>query len=278
MAIMGTTTHIQFISVVIWCSQTNNTVNAGRGCMIRWVGQLLRRVSRRMNRPPVLVKLGIRTRNPHLYEQATRHISAANTMTHGGDTSYERLEFLGDAVLDCVIAEHLYDAFSDENEGFLTALRAKLVSKSACAQVARSLDLGSIVQLSAEFERDGGRASDSILADCLEALIGAVYLDMGMAQARAFVNEHMLSGVDLQALAERESNFKSALQEYAQAQGLELPCYHFVSVTGPARRQIFTIEVALDGETLGTGRGRTKKKAQQRAAQEALTKIRSGSS
>ena len=246
--------------------------------MIRWMDQLLRRVvrgTRRKDRHPVSAVLGIRTRNLRLYEQALRHTSAASQKAHHGAPSYERLEFLGDAVLDCVIAEHLYRVFADEDEGFLTALRAKLVSKSACAKVARSLDLGSIVQLSNEFELDGGRARDSILADCLEALIGAIYLDKGMSQARAFVAEHMLSGVDLQALAEIESNFKSALQEYAQAQGLELPSYHLKRVAGPARRPVFTVEVELNGEAAGIGRGNTKKKAQQRAAREALNKIRS---
>lgn len=245
--------------------------------MIQWIARLLNRVVPGVlhrDQHPVLTSLGYRIRNQQLYEQALRHVSGANQTANRVAESYERLEFLGDAVLDCVTAEHLYRTFPDENEGFLTALRAKIVSKSACATVARSLDLGAFLQLSEEFQCHGGRENDSILADCLEALIGAVYLDRGMSQARTFVYEHMLKGVDLQALATKESNFKSLLQEYAQAQGLQLPKYNLLKVSGPARRQMFTVEVQLDDHVLGIGRGSTKKKAQQRAAQEALTKIR----
>ena len=246
--------------------------------MIQWFRHLLRQIL--PGAPPrhvrsMLTKLGLRTRNFALYQQALRHVSGARYPISRGDQSYERLEFLGDAVLDCAVAEHLYHAFPQEPEGFLTPLRAKLVSKSACARVARTLDLGTFIQLSDEFERYGGRDNDSVLADCLEALIGAIYVDKGMQHAYAFVYEHMLKPVDLHVLATQESNFKSLLQENAQARGLELPAYTVVDISGAARNQIFTVEVELDGHRLGIGRGNTKKNAEQRAAQEALAKIRS---
>ena len=246
--------------------------------MIHRVGQLLIRVSsvfHRAEQNPLMSKLGLRTRNLPLYHQALRHTSVAKQSIGQEGDSYERLEFLGDAVLDCAVADYLYRAFSHEDEGFLTALRAKLVSKPALAQVARSIELGSAIQLTSELERYGGRDSDSILSDSLEALIGAIYLDKGMPTARAFVFKHMLKDVDLNALAAKESNFKSRLQEYAQANDLELPRYKLLATAGPASRRTFTIEVELNGHAQGIGHGTSKKKAEQRAARAALRAMQS---
>ena len=246
--------------------------------MIRRICQLFRNIAPRSNsgtRYTFESKLNFRTRNFALYQQALRHSSVDRHLPNNWLRSYERLEFLGDAVLGCVVAEHLYTAFPSEMEGFLTLLRAKLVSKPACARVARALDLGTLVQLSPELEARGGRNSDSILADCLEAIIGAVYLDQGMTAARSFVYQHMLKDVDLDKLAAKEDNHKSRLLEYAQARGWEHPVYKTLETSGPGHKRIFTVEVHLHGHSHGVGQDDSKKKAEQRAAHEALTALRS---
>lgn len=219
--------------------------------------------------------LGLRIRQWSLYEQALRHPSFERLHEDNLLHSYERLEFLGDAVLDCVVAEHLYRAFPGEMEGFLTPLRSKLVSRKACARVARRLNIGSFVHLSPELDSKGGRTNPSVLADCLEAIIGAIFLDRGITAAKSFIHQHMISGVDLRRLAAMEDNHKSLLLEFVQARGWEQPLYEVSAIDGPPHDRIFTIVTYVRGYEYGRGQASSKKRAEQLAAHQALSRLRS---
>ncbi len=218
--------------------------------------------------------LGLQIRQLSLYEQALRHPSFEQPHKDNLLRSYERLEFLGDAVLGCVVAEHLYRAFPGKMEGFLTPLRSKLVDRKACARVARALDLGALVHLSPALESRGGRTNPSVLADCLEAIIGAIYLDRGMTAAKFFIHKHMIADVDLRRLAELEDNPKSLLLEYVQAKGWKHPTYKVVAKDGPPHDRIFTIATYVRGHQYGRGQAGSKKKAEQMAARQALSRLR----
>ena len=219
--------------------------------------------------------LGLKIRQLALYEQALRHPSFERHIEGNLLHSYERLEFLGDAVLSCVVAEHLYRTFPAEMEGFLTTLRSKLVSRKACARVATALDLGTLVYLSPELESKGGRHNASILADCLESLSGAIYLDRGMPAAKAFIQEYMISGIDLSQLSKMEYNHKSLLLEYAQARGWGQPVYEVSAVDGPPHNREFTIVAFVRKKQYGRAKASSKKRAEQMAARQALSQLRS---
>ena len=216
---------------------------------------------------------GLPVRNAALYEQALTHRSLLRGHPDSHLHSNERLEFLGDAVLGFVVAAYLYEHFPDRNEGFLTRLRAKLVNREALAQAARRLELGAYVRLSENMERAGGRANDSILSDAFEALIGAIYLDLGLEAARAFVERVLLEPLDLEALARRPDNYKSMLLEFAQARGWPQPRYRVVAERGPSHARTFTVEAWIGNRCLGTGTAGSKKQAEQQAAREALARL-----
>lgn len=207
------------------------------------------------------------------YRQALLHRSVLRGEPETHLQSNERLEFLGDAVLGFVTAEHLYREFPDRNEGFLTRMRAKIVSGQALAQFATRLDLGPLVIMSENMDQSGGRQTPTILADALEAVIGALYLDLGEDAARTFIEEKILKAVDLEDLADQRDNYKSLLLEHAQSLGWPQPQYQIVDEQGPSHDKIFTVEVLLDGEPFGTGTARNKKKAEQIAAGKALDRL-----
>lgn len=210
-----------------------------------------------------------------LYRQALLHRSVFRGEPTGHLRSNERLEFLGDAVLGFVTAEHLYKEFTDRNEGFLTRMRAKIVNGQALARFAQALDLGPLVSMSQNMDQSGGRQSPTILADALEAVIGALYLDLGEDAARVFIEERILRAIDLEDLADQKDNYKSLLLEYAQSVGWAQPQYRVAHEQGPSHDKTFTMEVLLNGETYGTGVAQSKKKAEQDAAGEALDRLRS---
>ncbi|QXD17188.1 ribonuclease III [Rhodocaloribacter litoris] len=248
--------------------------------------QALRRVLRRMFRraptpaPPsdrraVIERIvGTAVQDPALYERALTHRSVSRGRPDSHLYSNERLEFLGDAVLGFVTAEHLYHHFPDRDEGFLTRLRAKLVNGQSLARLARQIDLGSVIRMSDNMAQGGGRNNPSILADAFEALIGALYLDLGPAAARAFIHRVMLDQVDLDALARQRDNFKSLLLEYVQAHGWPQPRYRVTDEEGPSHERIFTVEVLLGDRPYGYGTAGSKKKAEQEAAGMALERLR----
>ncbi len=219
---------------------------------------------------------GLPARNTSLYEQALMHRSVLRGQPSSHLHSNERLEFLGDAVLGFVVAAYLYEHFPDRNEGFLTRLRAKLVNREALAQAARRLGLGAYVRLSENMERAGGRDNDSILSDAFEALVGAIYLDLGLEAARVFVERALLAPLDLEALARRPDNYKSLLLEFAQARGWPQPRYRVVAEEGPSHARSFTVEAWIGNRRLGRGTASSKKQAEQQAACEALARLQAG--
>ena len=184
--------------------------------------------------------------------------------------SNQRLEFLGDAVIEIVTAHALFDKFPEKGEGPLTEARASLVNGSSLANVSRKLDLGKFVLLNPEEDQRGGRENPSILADLYEAISGAIYLDGGYPEAKKFIELTLL--VDLSAAFQQAklTNYKSRLLEYAQANSLGNIIYAVVNQTGPDHAKIFEVEVVLNGDSLGRGSGKRLKDAEQRAAQESL--------
>jgi ribonuclease-3 len=211
-------------------------------------------------------------RDPELAELALRHAS----FSHESDAlpSNERLEFLGDAVLGLVVAERLYREHPDWNEGALTRARAALVNRSALADCARALGLGPLVRLGRTEQHSGGEDKESILANCFEAVLGAVYLDGGIEPATALARRALGSA---SPRAEPPRDPKTAFQEWAHAELRRTPGYRTSNDSGidddDAR---FTVEVCIGDETWGTGIGRTKRAAEREAAQQALARTGQG--
>lgn len=215
--------------------------------------------------------LGYAFRDAGLLARAVVHRSAPNERPAACPESNERLEFLGDAVLDLVVAEDLYRRFPGASEGELTRYKAALVSELALAEVARELGLGAYLVLGRGEEETGGRDKPSILSDALEAVLGAVYLDGGMPEAEGLVRRLFGPGLAVvdQAGAPR-GDYKTALQEWTQARGLGLPAYRLEAAEGPDHARRYTVVVALGGKPLATGQGPNKREAERLAARGAL--------
>lgn len=209
-----------------------------------------------------------------VYEQALMHRSMLRGEPNSHLLSNERLEFLGDAVLGFVTAEHLYHHFPDRDEGFLTRVRAKIVNGQALADYATALGVGPLILMSDNMAQSGGRTNATILADAFEAVIGAVYLDLGEESARVFIEEKILKETDLEDLAHQRDNYKSLLLEYVQAIGWSQPQYRVAHEDGPSHEKMFTVDVILNDHSYGRGRARSKKKAEQEAAGNALDRLR----
>jgi ribonuclease III len=216
--------------------------------------------------------LGVSFREPMLLELALTHRSHA--FEAGGLPTNERLEFLGDAVLGLVITDWLYRRFPEANEGRLAKIRAAAVNTHSLAEVARGLGLGDQVKLGRGEEQSGGRDKDSILADALEAILGAVYLDRGADAAASLIVR--LFGDLLDDITDRRESldYKTSLQELTAATMALLPVYGLTEA-GPDHEKRFRAEVTVDGEVLGHGAGRSKKEAEQAAAREAYDALRS---
>jgi ribonuclease-3 len=217
--------------------------------------------------------IGYRFVNQSLLIQALKHRSYLPFTNEQRVDSNERLELLGDAVLGLVVTEHLYRRYPKKEEGDLTTMKSLMVSRKILAHSARRIGLGDFVLLSQAEERSGGRNRTSILADVFESLVGAIYLDGGLASARAFVHRHLLSRMDDIVGQEQHRNYKSLLLEYAQARNLGAPVYIVVAEHGPDHDKTFTVEVQIQDETVGIGTGNSKKKAEQQAAKSALDKL-----
>lgn len=215
---------------------------------------------------------------PALLELAMTHPSAlGRTRAKGtrrgaakaGDN--QRLEFLGDRVLGLVIADMLFAAFPNEDEGALAKRLAALVRQEGLAVVARDLGLGRFLTLSKGEEESGGRDNPATLADACEAVIGALYLDGGIAPAAAFVERHWQPLMSAEASPPQDA--KTALQEWAQAEGRNLPRYRVVRSDGPPHDPVFEVEVSVEGGTMSRGSGRSKRAAEQAAARELLSVV-----
>ena len=214
--------------------------------------------------------IGYSFKNRELLEQALTHSSYANER----DTvSYERLEFLGDSILGWIAADHLYRNTVNMSEGKMTRLRAEHVCEQALYPVAVKLGIGEHLRLSKGEELSGGRSRVSILADTVEALIAAIYLDGGLEAARKFVFDHVLDIADLTGDVSH-TDYKSELQELVQKDAGGTVEYSLVSQSGPDHDKRFVFSVAVNGKPLGSGEGRSKKEAEQAAAEKALDALK----
>ena len=215
-----------------------------------------------------LNKFGINIKDKELLLRALTHSSYSN---EHNCLNYERLEFLGDAVLELVSSEFLFNENKDMPEGQLTRLRASMVCEPALAYCARDIDLGTYILLGKGEEATGGRNRDSITSDVMEAVIGAIFLDGGLDNAKKFINRFVLSDLENKILF---LDSKTLLQEEIQKKNSAQLRYELVGETGPDHDKQFSVEAYLDDVLIGTGIGRTKKAAEQKAAYEALVKIK----
>lgn len=211
-------------------------------------------------------KLNYKFKDQSLIRTALTHSSYANEHRC---QSNERLEFIGDSILGMVVATYLYRSYPDMPEGKMTRLRAELVCEQSLWNVACALGFGENLRLGKGEELSGGRERHSILADCVEAVIAALYLDGGFEVARKFIMEHILSGLGRTDFA-YGSDYKTELQELVQQKPNQSLTYVLVAENGPDHMKSFTVQVHLNGTALGTGEGHTKKEAEQNAAKHAL--------
>lgn len=215
-------------------------------------------------------KLGYSFQSRQLLEHALTHSSYANEHRGEGLTSNERLEFLGDSVLGMVVADHLYRTHPDMPEGELTRTRAALVCEGSLHEVAKGLGLGKYLRLGKGEDAGGGRTRPSILADAVESVLAAVYLDGGIAQVRRLIRALILDREEEKAV---DRDYKTALQELVQRESGQILCYRAVGERGPDHAKTFIMEVELNGKSVGVGEGRTKKEAEQMAASAALESL-----
>ena len=215
--------------------------------------------------------IGYRFRNITLLQNALAHSSYANERWHNSLMSNERLEFLGDSILGMLVAEHLYRTFPDRPEGELTRMRADMVCETSLAVIAEKLDLGKHLLLGHGEEQGGGRTRASTLADAVESVIAACFLDGGMSAAERFIRQFVLSSTDTGKL--RNADYKTALQELIQQKKNQTLTYTLVGESGPDHDKQFFVEVALNGQKIGEGSGSSKKRAEQSAAQMAYEKL-----
>lgn len=216
-------------------------------------------------------RIGYRYQNRTLLRQAMTHTSFVNEQKINKLGSYERIEFLGDAVLEMISSEFFYHTFPEMPEGDLTKLRASSVCEQALAVTARQLELGSYLLLGRGEEMTGGRKRDSIIADAVEAIIGSIYLDGGIEPAKAFVLRFVLNDLENKQLF---YDAKSILQEMVQTQKLGELDYELTGEEGPDHDKVFCVRALLDGKPVGGGSGRSKKLAEQNAAYEALLMLK----
>ena len=212
--------------------------------------------------------IGYQFKNITLLQNALTHSSYANERWHNPLASNERLEFLGDSVLGMVVAEYLFSHFQDRPEGELTRMRADMVCEKTVAAVANRVNLGEHLLLGHGEEQGGGRKRDSILADAVESIIAASFLDGGMEAAKGIIQRFILS--DVPVIKPHNMDYKTALQEQVQQKKNQVLTYHLVGESGPDHNKQFAVEVQLNGKPIGSGIGSSKKRAEQDAARMAL--------
>lgn len=215
--------------------------------------------------------IGYHFQNPDLLQQALTHTSYANEVCQNGLYSYERLEFLGDSILGFTTADYLLSAFPQLHEGDLSKLRADLVCETSLAQTARKLNLGQYLRLGRGEEACGGREKPSIIADVVESVIAAIYLDGGLAAAQRFIYAFVL--VDTRQRIRLNTDWKTKLQELIQRKKDQSLVYELTGETGPDHDKTFSVRVLLNGSEVGQGTGTSKKRAEQAAAREAVERL-----
>ena len=222
-------------------------------------------------------RLGVKFKDPALLHLALVHSSYLNENPDQAPQSNERLEYLGDAVLGLLVADDLFSAYPDLDEGRLTELRTQLVRRDTLAKAARRLHLGEALLLGRGEEGGGGRGRPTNLAHAYEAVVGAIFLDGGLAGARRFVRRSLRSEFE-QVDRAFPLDAKSRLQEIAQSRYQTTPLYGLVGSEGPDHARRFTIEVIVDGRVLGVGEGTSKQQAEKEAARQALDRLEAPSS
>lgn len=215
--------------------------------------------------------IGYRFKNITLLQNALAHSSYANERWHDSLKSNERLEFLGDSILGMVVAEYLYRNFPDRPEGELTRMRADMVCETSLAAVADKIGLGEHLLLGHGEERFGGRQRASILADAVESVIAACFLDGDMEAARSFITKYVLTEVPVKQM--HNADYKTALQELVQQKKDQALSYELIGESGPDHDKQFQVRVLLNGTPIGEGVGRSKKRAEQDAAHNALSAL-----
>lgn len=208
-------------------------------------------------------KIGYSFHDPEYLRLALTHSSYSNEHKMHKKEDNERLEYLGDAVLELTISDYLYHTYPDKNEGELTKLRSSLVCERTLSGCARDISLGEMLRMSKGEDQTGGRERDSILSDAFEALIGALYLDGGMDEAKHFIKEFLLNDVEDKALF---YDAKTILQEIVQAETKDKLSYHLIREEGPDHCKVFTVETWIGNTPVALGTGKTKKAAEQMAA------------
>jgi ribonuclease-3 len=217
-------------------------------------------------------RLGYTMRDVSVFDRALTHASIfAEAGAPGKD--YESLEFLGDAVLGLAVAHHLFETLPDRTPGEYSRMRAGLVNRKNAARVGLALDIAPVIRLGKGEELSGGRGRISLIADCLEALIGAIYLDSGWECARDFVVRAFHGELERAHQIDRVWDFKSRLQNHCQAEHIPLPVFELIRSEGPDHKKEFEVMVWVNGEPAGTGRGPSKKEAGQSAARATLEKL-----
>lgn len=219
--------------------------------------------------------IGTKIGDPSIYQRAFFHKSVLHTVTIGdGSThgliteSYERMEFMGDAVINFIVTRYLFEKYPHEDEGFLTRIRTKVVSGKCLCRLARNLGLHNHVKMNEKAMANGWNCNDRILEDVFEALVGCIYLDLGVMVAKEFLIRTIEQYIDFQALL-RDDNYKDILMRFTQANGVPLPFYasHEIMIDG---KKAFEVRVIVNNTPCGYGRNKNKKQAEQNAARQAL--------
>ncbi len=246
--------------------------------MPRWFRSLFTQKKQTANNPELAHRIeklegivGFTIDDPSLFLKALRHRSTLSQEKYETYDSYERLEFLGDAVLDLITSEILFNQYPEKDEGFLTKVRAKLVRGETLTNFSKSLGLEELVEYGDR--SSANKVSKSILADAFESIIAAIYITRGYKDAYNFVDKVIKNNVAITELINTIDNYKSALLEFAQAKKMPIPQYEIISESGPGHNRTFEVKVMIEEEQLGTGIGKSKKKAEQKAAKKALEKL-----
>ncbi|MCC5933699.1 MAG: ribonuclease III [Candidatus Cyclonatronum sp.] len=211
--------------------------------------------------------------NPHFYLRALRHRSKLIEDGLDDVESYEQLEFLGDAVLDLVVTEILFELYPDNNEGFMTKVRSRLVREDMLADLSRKLGFPALVEVGSRVRGQGIELKNSVLCDIFEAVVGAIYKDLGFAASQKFIKNVYHTHIDISDVSSRQDNYKSLLLEFAQAKKLAVPEYQIISETGPDHDKTFEVNVVINNTPYGWGKAKNKKKAEQAAAKRALEQL-----
>jgi ribonuclease-3 len=239
--------------------------------------RILRRGNRLKKKGELEKSLGIRIKKEEYFVEALTHRSALSFSSNERKRSNERMEYLGDAVLNLLVAEFLFNEYPELDEGQMTRLRSLLVNQHALAECAAELDLSNFMALSSSAQQAIERGYETIISDAFEAVIAAIYLDGGIKAARSFIAQAVMPRereIGKGTFKTLDKNFKSALLELAQSRGLGAPRYNLIKEEGPDHDRTFTVEVLVGEESRGIGSGKTKKAAEQMAAEAAFENLK----